>query len=106
MAWYRITYHPRVLQDLSGVDRSLAQRLLDKTKWIASNAGNLRHEPLDGALPGLSKYTVGDWCLVYSLDQADHVVCVHLIGPRADLYPGPCPKPAPAGRPRSTPVSE
>lgn len=87
MAWYRLAYRPAVAKDLAGVEHSLAQRLLDKTKWIASNAGNLRHELLDRNLPGLAKYTVGDWCLVYSLDQAEQVVFVHLIARRSELYP-------------------
>ena len=42
MAWYRLAYRPAILQDLASLEPSMAQRLLDKTKWIASNIDNLR----------------------------------------------------------------
>lgn len=85
MAWFRLTFRPTVIQDLSQVDSGLAQRLFDKTKWIASNVGNLRHEPVAPDLPGLSKYAVGDWRIFYSIDRADALVDIHAIVPRTAL---------------------
>ena len=79
MPWYRIAYLPEVVSDLAPIDTATAQRLLDKTKWLASNAGNLRHDPLAAELPGLSQYPVGDWRIFYAIDQSSHVVDVHLI---------------------------
>lgn len=64
----------------------MAQRLLDKTKWLASNVANLRHEPLDDDLPGLVQYAVGDWRILYSIDQDEHVVHIHRIATRRELY--------------------
>ena len=85
MAWFRLAFRPTVIQDLSQVDSGLAQRLFDKTKWIASNVGNLRHEPVAPDLPGLSKYAVGDWRIFYSIDRADSLVDIHAIVPRTAL---------------------
>ena len=79
MPWYRIAYLPKVVSDLAQIDTATAQRLLDETKWLASNAGNLRHDPLAAELPSLSQYAVGDWRIFYSLDQSSHVVDVYLI---------------------------
>ena len=79
MAWYRVAYRPAILIDLASLAPSMAQRLLDKTKWIASNIDNLRHEPIAPDLPGLSKYAVEDWRIFYSIDQNDHVVDIHGI---------------------------
>lgn len=81
MAWFRLAFRPAVIQDLTQVDPVMAQRLFDKTKWIASNAGNLRHEPVAPDLPGLSKYAVGDWRIFYSIDRADSLVDIHAIVP-------------------------
>ena len=77
MAWYRLAYRPAVLKDLANLERSIAQRLMDKTKWIASNINNLRHEPIATDLPGLSKYAVEDWRIFYSIDRHDHLVDIH-----------------------------
>jgi mRNA interferase RelE/StbE len=86
MPWYRIAYRPEVAADLIKADKEAAQRLLDKTKWLASNVENLRHEPVDPDLPGLSKYAVGDWRLFYSIDRSEHLLDVHMIAARKDLY--------------------
>jgi mRNA interferase RelE/StbE len=47
MPWYRLACKPAVIADLAALDKELAQRLFDKTKWLASNVGNLRHELID-----------------------------------------------------------
>ena len=79
MAWYRLAYCPTILTDLASLELSMSQRLLDKTKWIASNIDNLRHEPIAPDLPGLSKYAVEDWRIFYSIDRDDHLVDIHGI---------------------------
>ncbi len=89
MAWYRVTYLPSIIDDLRHTDLSMAQRLLDKTKWLASNVDNLRHEPLHQELPDLIQYAVGDWRILYSIDREEHVLHVHRIATRRELYPSP-----------------
>ena len=79
MAWYRLAYRPAIRLDLASLEPSMAQRLLDKTKWIASNIDNLRHEPIALDLPGLCKYAVEDWRIFYSIDRDDHLVDIHGI---------------------------
>ncbi len=85
MPWYRLACKPQVVSDLASLDKELAQRLLDKTKWLASNVGNLRHEPIAPDLPGLSKYAVGDWRIFYSVDRTDNILDVHCIIHRQSL---------------------
>src|SRR5213594_4230806 len=84
-AWYRLANRPEVVGDLAKIEKAMAQRLLDKTKWLASNVENLRHEPILPDLPGLSKYAVGEWRIFYSIDQEEYLVDVHLIGRSTDL---------------------
>jgi mRNA interferase RelE/StbE len=79
MAWYRLAFRPAILQDLASLEPSMAQRLLDKTKWIASNIDNLRQDPIASDLPGLSKYAVEDCRIFYSIDRNEHMVDIHGI---------------------------
>ncbi|HEY3196747.1 MAG TPA: hypothetical protein VGJ57_01945 [Nitrospirales bacterium] len=79
MPWYKIAYLPDIISDLAQLDPIIGQRLLDKTKWLASNAGNLRHNPLASELPGLLQYAVGEWRIFYSIDENAHILDVHLI---------------------------
>ncbi len=87
MPWYRVAYGPDILADLAALDKPTAQRLLDKTKWLASNVGNLRHEPIAADLPGLCKYAVGDWRIFYRIDEADARLSIHGIARQRDCYP-------------------
>ena len=86
MPWYRVTYLPTVLNDLHATEQPMAQRLLDKTKWLASNVGNLRHNPLHPDLPGMIQYAVDNWRILYSIDREDHVVVIHRVCTRGELY--------------------
>jgi mRNA interferase RelE/StbE len=67
MPWYRLAFKPQALADLVTLEKVMAQRLFDKTKWLASNVANLRHEPIAPDLPGLAKYAVGDWRIFIQL---------------------------------------
>jgi mRNA interferase RelE/StbE len=85
MAWYRLTFQPAVVQDLTAIGPPMAQRLFEKTKWIASNVENLRHENVAADLPGLHKYAVGEWRLFYAIDRAEHLLEIHAIVHRNQL---------------------
>lgn len=86
MPWYRLAFQPGPAQDLASIDRPMAQRLLDKCKWLTSNVDNLRHEPISDDLPGLCKYAVGDWRIFYAIDRAKQLVDIHAILPRNALH--------------------
>lgn len=86
MPWYRVTYVPSIMDDLRTIDKGVAQRLLDKTKWLASNVANLRHEPLHQDLPDITQYAVGDWRILYSIDREEHLVHILRIPTRKELY--------------------
>ena len=79
MPWYRLAFRPDVVSDLRAAETAMAQRLFDKTKWLASNVDNLRHEPVDTELSDVHKYAVGDWRIFYSIDRAEHLVDIHYI---------------------------
>lgn len=85
MPWYRLAFTPDVLADLAPLEKEFAQRLFDKTKWLASNVANLRHEPIASDLPDVAKYAVGDWRIFYSIDRRDHVLTVHGVIHKKDL---------------------
>jgi len=79
MPWYRLAFQADVARDLSGIGTPMAQRLLEKTKWLASNVENLRHESLEADLPRMHKYAVADWRIFYVIDRDEQVLDVHAI---------------------------
>jgi mRNA interferase RelE/StbE len=78
MPWYRLAFQAGVVQDLTAAGPAMAQRLLEKTKWIASNVDNLRHEVIE-EIPGLHKYAVADWRIFYAVDREAAVVDIHAV---------------------------
>jgi mRNA interferase RelE/StbE len=78
MPWYRLTFQAAVLRDLATAGPPMAQRLLDKTKWLASNVENLRHEEIPD-LPRLHKYAVADWRIFYEVDKTEGLVDIHAV---------------------------
>lgn len=87
MPWFRLAFRPDVITDLRVADPAMAQRLFDKTKWLASNVDNLRHEPVAADLPGIHKYSVGDWRIFYSIDRTEQLVDIHHIHHAAPTQP-------------------
>jgi mRNA interferase RelE/StbE len=85
MPWYRLTFQPGTVQDLATIGQPMAQRLLDKSKWLASNVDNLRHESIADDLPGLCKYAVGEWRIFYAIDRTEQLVDIHAIVPQSAL---------------------
>jgi mRNA interferase RelE/StbE len=85
MPWYRLTFQLSTVQDLAAIDQPMAQRLLDKSKWLASNVDNLRHELIADDLPGLCKYAVGEWRIFYAINRTEQVVDIHAIVPQSAL---------------------
>jgi mRNA interferase RelE/StbE len=84
MPWYRLMFQAGVAQDLADAGLPMAQRLLEKTKWIASNVENLRHQAVRD-LPGLHKYAVADWRIFYAIDRTEGLVDIHAVVPRKAL---------------------
>ena len=78
MPWYRLTFQAGVVQDLTHAGLPMGQRLLEKTKWIASNVENLRHDVMSD-FPGLHKYAVSDWRIFYAIDRNEGVVEIHAV---------------------------
>jgi len=85
MAWFRLAFRPEVVADLAKAEKPIAQRLFEKTKWLASNVENLRHDPLSTDLQGMSKYAVGDWRIFYSIDRVEQIVDIHCIAHERDM---------------------
>ncbi|MGZ8405658.1 MAG: type II toxin-antitoxin system RelE family toxin [Nitrospira sp.] len=85
MPWYRLTFRSSTAQDLASIDKAMAKRLLDKSKWLASNVDNLRHESIADDLPGLCKYAVGEWRIFYTIDRTEQLVDIHAIVPQRAL---------------------
>lgn len=68
-------------------DSSLVSRLNRCFEQLTQNPH--RHpniKPLKGSLAGRFRYRVGDWRVVYTVDEQQKTVTVLLIAPRGQVY--------------------
>lgn len=88
--WDDDVYQTRILKtasvELSRLDQLHARRIAAKIRWLAENFDNLSPESLKGDLAGFFKLRVGDYRVVYDVLRDEHVIVIHLIGHRRDVY--------------------
>jgi len=77
---------PQAINDLRRLEKSIAQRILSKLKWLSQNFNNLTPNKLTGELKGFYKLRVGSYRVIYTANEKEHLLVVHLIGHRRDIY--------------------
>ena len=83
---YQVEFLPRAIDNLSSLDSVVAQRILNKLRWLSENFDTLTPEMLTGELKGLLKLRVGNYRVIYSANEKAHLIIVHFIGHRKDIY--------------------
>jgi len=83
---YRVELLPQAIDDLRRLDKPVAQRILNKLRWLAENFESVASETLMGPLSGLAKLRVGDYRVIYEPDRENRVITVHLLGHRREIY--------------------
>ena len=72
------------VSDLDSLDKHVAARILKKITWLGSNFDSIVPEQLSGKMKGSYKLRVGDWRIVYTLD--DQTVVIQAVGHRSEIY--------------------
>ena len=72
--------------DLQRLDRRISQRVLTKLHWLAENFDVITPEPLTGEWQGVFKLRVGDYRVLYTLDNSATSITVHFVKHRRDVY--------------------
>lgn len=83
-------FAPRILKsasrELKRIDPPIAQRIVDRIRWLAENFEQITPEPLKGNLAGFSKLREGDYRIIYEVLRKEQLIVVHHIGHRSEIY--------------------
>ena len=83
-------FAPRILTsaspELKRIDPPIAQRVVDRIRWLAENLEWITPEPLKGNLAGFSKLREGDYRIIYEVLRKEQLIVVHHIGHRSEIY--------------------
>jgi mRNA interferase RelE/StbE len=72
--------------DMQRLDRLVAQRVLTKLRWLAENFEVITPETLTGEWQGVFKLRVGDYRVLYTLDNTAATITVHFVKHRREVY--------------------
>lgn len=80
----KIEWTEAAIKDLEKLDRPVIQRILRRLTWFANNFEKAILEPLDGEFKGSFKLRIGDWRVVYTLE--DEAIVIQFVGHRRGIY--------------------
>lgn len=83
---FQVDFTPVAESDLARLDKSVAQRVLKKIRWLAENFETITPETLAGPWQGVFKLRVGDYRVLYTCNRAKQKILVHFIRHRREVY--------------------
>ena len=83
---YRVDITGSALRELLAAHPKVRARVQHRIDALANDPRPPNAEPLKGDLKGLWRLRVGEYRVIYEIDDKQHVVTVGAIGPRGAVY--------------------
>ena len=83
---YDITFTDDADDDLSRLDNTVKELVINRLNWMAENAELVNHRALTGRWAGFYRLRAGDYRVLYTIDRENHRIVVEVIGHRSDVY--------------------
>ena len=83
---FEVVFTPQAEANLAELDKTVAQRVLKKIRWLAENYESIMPEPLTGQWRGVYKLRVGDYRVLFTADQEQQRLVIRLIKHRREVY--------------------
>ena len=72
--------------ELSKLNSSVRNRVIDKIQWLEDNCDSIFHKELSKDLKSSYKLRVGDWRVVYKLENKSFIIVIIKIDHRSKVY--------------------
>ncbi|AFZ43482.1 addiction module toxin, RelE/StbE family [Halothece sp. PCC 7418] len=83
---YTVKYDAQAVAELKKLPSKLGKRIVNKINWLAENFEKVNLFPLSGDLSRFYKLRVGDYRVIYSLDQNSETIIIEKVGHRREIY--------------------
>jgi len=83
---YTVNFTPQAVEDLSRLDKMVAQNIANKIDWLSKNVENISPAPLKGRFKDKYKLRIGGWRVIYSFNHASRTITVYVIKHRSEVY--------------------
>ncbi len=72
--------------DLEKLDTTVRKRILEKLKWFKKNFRQITPLPLTGEWKGFFKLVIGDWRVIYKINNTERLIMIYRIEHRSKVY--------------------
>ncbi|NMF84792.1 type II toxin-antitoxin system RelE/ParE family toxin [Nodosilinea sp. P-1105] len=83
---YQVQYTTQAVEDLEKLAMDIRQRIIKKISWLGQNFENIQPIPLAANWAGFYKLRVGDYRVIYEIDNDIRVITIDQVGHRRDIY--------------------
>lgn len=83
---YNVEFNLEAEAELGHLNKPVAQRILNRIKWLSQHVENVNHKALTGHLRGAFKLRVVDYRVVYELNRKTTSLMLRFIGHRSEIY--------------------
>jgi mRNA interferase RelE/StbE len=83
---YKVYFSLGAEASLGHLDKQIAQRVLERIKWLSQHVEYVNHKALTGNLRGIFKIRVGDYRVLYELKHNPATLTIRFIGHRSEIY--------------------
>ena len=83
---YQLRILPAATRGLERIDKPVARRIVERTRWLAENLDSIKPEGLTGELAGLYKLRVGAYRVIYEILFDEQMIVIHAVGHRREIY--------------------
>lgn len=83
---YKAIWHEETLKDLKKLNRTTAKKIVVKVKNYLIKDPVKLCTPLKGTLKGLYRYRIGEYRVIYVIDQAEKKIIILNVNHRRKIY--------------------
>jgi len=83
---YNVIWHEGILKDLKKLNRTSVKKIVAKVKNYLIQDPVKLGTPLKGNLKGLYRYRIGEYRVIYVIDQAEKKIIILKVNHRRKIY--------------------
>jgi len=83
---YSIRILKPAAKELEKLDKTTAQRIVDRIRWLSVNIQSTKLFSLKGELAGLYKIREGPYRIIFEIIRNEQTIIIHSVGHRKEIY--------------------
>lgn len=86
MSNWSLSFTKEAEKELENLNSPVRQRVIEKIQWLENNSNSVFHKELSRDLKNSYKLRIGDWRVIYTLDETNSIIVIIQIDHRSKVY--------------------